>query len=170
MKDTAFAPRPDMEERLSIPYMLNSRNGRYQPVVRTKANVWPAGIVYGTVLDQANWLIANLNEGEFNGHRLLSKQTFSQMMTRQYERFTGPIGSGWLNETSGYGLTWWITQYKGDTLFAHSGSVNGYTAFLVGNLDKKTGYAILTNGHRAHSHLYKLAIRSLELLEECRRD
>ena len=168
MNDTAFAPRPDMEERLAIPYMFNSRKERQQPAIRVKANVWPAGIVYGTILNQANWLIANLNEGEFNGHRLISKNTFKQMMTRQFERFTGPIGNGWLNQTTGYGLTWWISQHEGDTLFAHSGSVNGYTAFMVGNLNKKTGFAILTNGHRAHSHLYKLALRSFELLEENR--
>jgi hypothetical protein len=43
--------------------------------------------------------------------------------------------------------------------------VSGYTAFIVGNLDKKTGFAVLTNGNRSHPHLYKLAIAALDLLE-----
>jgi CubicO group peptidase (beta-lactamase class C family) len=165
MMDTAFMPRPDMEERLAMPYAVDDKTGQNIPAHRTKANVWPAGIVYGTVLDQAKWLIANLNQGVYKGHRLISASTFQGMMVQQYDRFRGPIARGWLNETTGYGLTWWISQREGDTLFAHSGSVDGYTAFLAGNLDQKTGFAILTNGHRAHPHLYKLAIKALDLLE-----
>jgi len=165
MNDTAFAPRPDMEERLSIPYEIDRETGLSKPAVRVKANVWPAGIVYGTVTNQTNWLITNLNGGIFKGHRLISEETFEQVMTRQYDQFAGPVSRGWLNETTGYGLTWWISQRNGETLFAHSGSVTGYTAFLVGNREQKTGFAILTNGHRAHTHLYNLAIKALDLME-----
>ena len=85
--------------------------------------------------------------------------------TRQYDQFTGPISAGWLNETTGFGLTWWMSEREGETLFAHSGSVSGYTAFMVGNLDKKTGFAVLTNGNRAHKHLFELAVRALDLIE-----
>src|SRR4030095_14717668 len=52
---TAFEPRPDMEERLSIPYTVEEKTGSQTPTVRLKAAVWPAGLVYGTVLNQANW-------------------------------------------------------------------------------------------------------------------
>jgi len=51
-------------------------------------------------------------------------------------------------------------------LFAHSGSVPGYTAFLVGNLRQKTGFAILTNGNRSHKYLFALAVTALEMMEE----
>ncbi len=169
MNDTAFAPRPDMEERLAIPYVVDSKTGSQMPTIRLKANVWPAGIVYGTVTNQANWLLANLSGGVFKGCRLISEETFKQVMTRQFDQFAGRISEGWLNETTGFGLTWWISQRKGDTLFAHSGSVPGYTAFLVGNLNKKTGFAILTNGNRAHRYLFDLAIKALDLIEDCRK-
>lgn len=165
MDDTAFMPRPDMEERLAIPYVIDKRTRHHVPTRRTKADVWPAGIVYGTVLDQAKWLIANLNHGVFKGHQLISEATFQEVMTRQYDQFVGPLARGWLNETTGYGLTWWISMRNGDKLFAHSGSVSGFTAFLAGNLDKKIGFAILTNGDRSHPHLYALAIKALNLLE-----
>lgn len=168
MNDTAFMPRPDMEERLSIPYVVDRKTRHHVPTRRTKADVWPAGVVYGTVLDQANWLIANLNRGVFKDHRFISEETFQEVMTRQFDQFAGPIARGWLNETTGYGLTWWISERNGNKLFAHSGSVSGYTAFLAGNLDKKIGFAILTNGNRAHPHLYKLAIAALDLLEKNR--
>ncbi len=165
MKDTAFEPRPDMVERLAIPYFFDSKTKSYVPVGWSKANVWPAGIVYGTVLNQANWLIANLNHGVFKGRRLISESSFREMMTRQYDEFAGPLTEGWLNETTGYGLTWWISELDGEKIFAHSGSVMGYTAFLVGNLDKKVGFAVLTNGNRAHRYLFDLGLKAMEILE-----
>ena len=164
MTDTDFVPRPDMEERMAMPYVYNEQTGKQVPTIKFKANVWPAGIVWGTIQDQANWLIANLNGGVFKGRRLVSEQAFSEMMTRQYDQFAAPISAGWLNETTGFGLTWWISDRNGEKIFAHSGSVSGYTAFLAGNLDNKTGVAFLTNGNRAHAHLFKCALTCLDLM------
>src|SRR5205814_3877804 len=79
MTSTAFEPRPDMEERLAIPYVVDEKTGSQTGTVRLKASVWPAGIVYGTGLNQANWLIANLNVGGFNDKRLISEPTLEQM-------------------------------------------------------------------------------------------
>jgi CubicO group peptidase (beta-lactamase class C family) len=166
MTSTAFEPRPDMEERLSIPYTVDEKSGSQIPAVRLKASVWPAGIVYGTVLNQANWLIANLNGGVFKGKRIISEATLEQMFTRQYDQFKGGIEGIWGNETAGFGLTWWNEVRDGDRYFAHSGSVPGYTAFLLGNRDRKLGFAILTNGNRAHPHLFKLADRAMDLMKK----
>jgi CubicO group peptidase (beta-lactamase class C family) len=166
MTSTAFEPRPDMEERLSIPYTVDEKTGSQVGAVRLKAAVWPAGLVYGTVLNQANWLIANLNGGVFKGKRIIDDQTLEQMFTRQYDQFKGPVEGLWGNETAGFGLTWWVQVRDGDRYFAHSGSVPGYTAFLLGNRDRKLGFAILTNGNRAHPHLIKLADRAIDLLKK----
>ena len=166
MTSTAFEPRPDMEERLSIPYVVDEKTGSQVGTVRVKASVWPAGIVYGTVLNQANWLICNLNGGVFKGKRVISDQTLEQMFTRQYDQFKGGIEGIWGNETAGFGLTWWSEVRDGDRYFAHSGSVAGYTAFLLGNRDRKLGFAILTNGNRAHPHLFKLADKAIDLMKK----
>jgi CubicO group peptidase (beta-lactamase class C family) len=166
MTSTAFEPRPDMEERLSIPYTVDEKTGSQVGAERLKAAVWPAGLVYGTVLNQANWLIANLNGGVFKGKRIISEQTLEQMFTRQYDQFKGPIEGLWGNENAGFGLTWWVQVREGDRYFAHSGSVPGYTAFLLGNRDRKLGFAVLTNGNRAHPHLIKLADRAIDLLKK----
>lgn len=166
MTSTAFAPTPAMEERLSIPYALpRGPDPRPTPAQRVRASVWPAGIVYGTVLDQANWLITNLNNGVFDGKRIISEETMNQMFTRQYDQFKGPVEGIWGNASAGVGLTWWVEERDGDHFFAHSGSVQGYTAFLLGNRDRKLGFAILTNGDHAHPHLFKLADRALDLMK-----
>src|SRR5438128_10339256 len=166
MTNTAFEPRPDMEERLAIPYTVNEETGSQVATMRLKASVWPAGIVYGTVLNQANWLIANLNDGVFKDKRLISDKTLEQMFTRQYAQFKGKIENLWGNETAGFGLTWWTQIRDRDRYIAHSGSVPGYTAFLLGNRDRKLGFAILTNGNRAHPHLFRLADRAIDLMKK----
>ena len=166
MTSTAFEPTPEMEERLSIPYTMDAKTGSQAATVRLKASVWPAGIVYGTVLNQANWLITNLNGGVFKEKRIISEQTMEQMFTRQYDQFKGGIEGIWGNDTAGFGLTWWVQVRDGERYIAHSGSVPGYTAFLLGNRDRRLGFAILTNGNRAHPHLFKLADRAIDLLKK----
>ncbi len=165
MTSTMFDPTP-VEERLSIPYVVDEKTGGQVNTTRVKAAVWPAGLVYGTVLDQANWLIANLNNGVFKGKRLVSEKTMEQMFTKQYDQFKGPVEGLWGNEGAGFGLTWWVQVRDGDRYFAHSGSVGGYTAFLLGNRDRKFGFAVLTNGNRAHPHLIKLADRAIDLMKK----
>jgi CubicO group peptidase (beta-lactamase class C family) len=166
MTNSAFEPRPDMEERLGIPYIVDEKTGSQVATVRLKASVWPAGIVYGTVLNQSNWLIANLNGGLFKEKRVISEQILQQMFTRQYDQFKGTIENIWGNETAGFGLTWWTQTRDGDHYIAHSGSVPGYTAFLLANRDRKIGFAILTNGNRSHAHLFKLADKTLDLMKK----
>ncbi len=170
MNSTAFDPTPDLDERLSVPYVVNKETGKQQPTTRIRAAVFPAGVVYGTISDQANWLIANLNGGVFKGNRIISQATMDQMMTRQYDQFKGGIEGIWGNETAGFGLTWWTQIRDGDRYFAHSGSVDGYTAFLLGNRDRKFGFAILTNGNKAHPHLFKLADRAMDLMKKYSND
>jgi CubicO group peptidase (beta-lactamase class C family) len=156
-----------MEERLSMPYVVNQATGRPTATVRLKANVWPAGIVYGTVHDQARWVRFNLGDGTANGVRILSEATLEQMQTRQYDQFIGQgMAGGWGYDDPGYGLTWWTTTRDGERFFAHSGSVPGYTAFVMGNRTRGFGVALLTNGNRAHPHLVRISNLALDLLAE----
>lgn len=167
MISTAFEPTPEMEERLSIPYRPHRETGRLVAAERTKANVWPAGIVYGTVHDQANWVRFNLGDGTVGEERLLESSTMEQMQTLQFEEFAGGSMAGdWGYENPGYGLTWWLTTRDGEQFFAHSGSVTGYTAFVMGNRTRGFGIALLTNGNRAHPHLVRICNLALDLLVE----
>lgn len=165
MTSTAFSPTPEMEERLSIPYVPDPRTGELVAAGRTKADVWPAGVVYGTVHDQASWVRFNLGEGEVEGGRLLRPETLDQMHTLQFRQFSGGrMGGGWGYENAGYGLTWWVSTRDGEHFFAHSGSVSGYTAFVMGNRTRGFGIAVLTNGNRAHPHLVRICNLAMDLL------
>lgn len=164
MSSTAFAPTPEMEERLAVPYAPDSETGAQTPVARVRFSEWPAGGAWGTVENQARWLIASLNEGDFRGTRILRSETAELMQTRQYDRFTGPMAGGWGGPEAGYGLAWWTTTRDGERYIAHSGSVRGYTAFIHGNRDRGLGVAILTNGQRAHPHLVRISFLATDLM------
>ena len=167
MTSTVFEPPPATAERLAVPYVPDSETGRNVPTTRVKANVWPAGIVYGTVHDQANWVRFNLGDGSWGDGRLLEAATLDEMHTLQYEEFAGePMGGGWGYEDPGYGLTWWVSARGDERFFAHSGSVSGYTAFASGNRTRGFGVAFLTNGNRAHPHLVRLTRLVLDLMAE----
>jgi CubicO group peptidase (beta-lactamase class C family) len=160
-------PTPEMEERLAIPYVISEETGRPTATPRLKANVWPAGIVYGTVHDQASWVRFNLGDGLWAGEHIIRPSTLEEMQTLQYPEHAGdPMAGGWGYESPGYGLTWWVTTRNGESFFAHSGSVPGYTAFVMGNRTRGFGVAFLTNGHRAHPHLVRLSNLALDLLAE----
>lgn len=166
MASTDFAPTAEMMERLAVPYAPDPDLDVLVPVDRLRFAEWPAGGAWGTVLDQARWLIVNLNGGVYRDRRILSEETVELTHTRQFDDFTGPMAGDWGGEEAGYGLTWWTTTRGGERYFAHSGSVRGYTAFLHGNRDRRLGVAILTNGNRAHPHLVRLSFLATDLMAE----
>jgi CubicO group peptidase (beta-lactamase class C family) len=165
MTSTAFAPTPAMEERLAIPYVRDAR-GALQPTAWLKANVWPAGVVYGTILDQGRWLAFNLGDGTApDGARLIDPGTLEEMQSLQDSEHAGSkLGAGWGYDRTGYGFGWWATTRGDERFFAHSGSAPGYTSFLMGNRDRGVGIAVLTNGNQAEAALVRLSNLALDLL------
>ena len=167
MRSTEFDLRPEMEERLAIPYVPDEESSRPVATTRLKANVWPAGIVYGTIHDQARWVSFNLGDGMAGERRVLSEATIEEMQSLQFDQFAGePMGGGWGYDEPGYGLTWWTSTRGGERYFAHSGSVPGYTAFVMGNRGRGHGVVFLSNGNRAHPHLVRLSNLALDLMAE----
>jgi len=166
MSSLVFEPTPEIEERMAIPYVVDPVSGRQAPTERVKLAAYPAGVVYGSVYDLANWLIFNLNNGVFLGRRLISEAAIGEMFTRQYAQFKGGIEGMWGNESAGFGLAWWLQERDGESYFAHSGSLTGYTAFLLGNRDRRLGFTILTNGNEAHAHLFELGDMAIDLMKK----
>ncbi len=164
MRSTAFAPTPRMEEVLAVPYRPAQGNGALEPLARTRFAEWPAGGAWGTVHDQARWIMASVNGGRLGDAVLLDPATAELMQTRQFDRWRGPMTGGWGGDEAGYGLAWWTTTHRGERYIAHSGSVGGYTAFIHGNPGRGLGVAILTNGNRAHPHLVRLSFLATDLM------
>ena len=109
----------------------------------------------------ANWLILNFNGGVLNGRRLIGTGSLADVHTCQYEKLARTNAQG---KTTGYGLGWNVSDRGGDRYISHGGSLPGESAYEVGNLTRKIGVVILSNGKRASSQLRSIARKAIELM------
>ena len=80
---------------------------------------WPAGSVSSTATDMAKFMIAHLNDGEYNGQRILSAATAEKMHTRVFTHDPRLNGFAYgFYEKSGHGVR--IIGHGGDTQWFHS--------------------------------------------------
>ncbi len=84
---------------------------------------YPAGFAMSTVLDVANFAIMQLNQGNFQGHQLLSPESIRLMHSIQADLYTV--------KGTGYGLTFFTEQYKGARLVWHDGGISSFVSKFV---------------------------------------
>jgi CubicO group peptidase (beta-lactamase class C family) len=103
--------------------------------LRDIASVAPAGALFSNVLDMAAWLRFQLGNGVFDGKRLIAEATLAETRKPQIE----VPGMG------GYGLGWFVRDWKEQPFIEHSGNIDGYSA-SVGFLPAAgVGYVYLSN-------------------------
>jgi CubicO group peptidase (beta-lactamase class C family) len=108
--------------------------------------VAPAAAVNSNVVDMARWMRANLAEGELDGRRIFSVATAREMQSIQY-----PLGvSAWAAENlgrrfNGYGLGWFVSDYRGQKVVSHSGGLTGMISLQTLLPDVGLGVIVLTN-------------------------
>jgi CubicO group peptidase (beta-lactamase class C family) len=103
--------------------------------LRDIASVAPAGSIHSSVLDMAAWLRFQLGDGVFAGKRLIQGATLAE--TRKVQIAIGSTG--------GYGLGWFVRDWKGQPFIEHGGNIDGFSAsvgFLPG---ADIGYVLLSN-------------------------
>ncbi len=88
----------------------------------------PAGGINTTANEIANWMILQLNKGEFKGKRIISEKAFEQMHSPQMvDNWNSPYEE---HGESSCGLGWFIWAYRGEKLAVHSGFF-GSQVFLL---------------------------------------
>jgi len=103
--------------------------------LRDIASVAPAGSIHSNVLDMAAWLRFQLGDGVFAGKRLIQEATLAE--TRKQQIAIGGMG--------GYGLGWFVRDWKGQVFVEHGGNIDGFAAsvgFLPG---ADVGFVLLSN-------------------------
>ena len=108
--------------------------------------VAPAAAINSNVVDMARWMRVNLNEGEYEGRRLFDVRTAREMQRIQY-----PLGvSTWAAENlgrrfNGYGLGWFVSDYRGRKVVSHSGGLTGMISLQTLLPEEGLGVIVLTN-------------------------
>jgi CubicO group peptidase (beta-lactamase class C family) len=111
-------------------------------------NTNPAGGINSGAEDMAKWIRAQLDSGRVGGKRLWTQET-----TRQQWSLVTPIDPGEpppelaprRHSFGGYGLGFFLSDYRGLKLVTHTGGLPGYVSRVAMIPDKKLGVVVLTN-------------------------
>jgi len=143
-------PTPAMTEMMAYPYATIPEGGR-TPLHRTVFSDYPAGGAYMRAEDMARFLGAHLNEGRFNGHRILSSKLVELSHTPN------------TTNQEGYGLGWWMpNDGTGRNRIEHGGRATGFTVSMLGDLDTGVGAYVVTNA--TDQACYRIADAALRLM------
>jgi len=124
--------------KIAIPY--TTLFGLYikLPFIDSKADAH--GGLYTTVFDLSHYLLAYMNGGEYNGTRILKKETIENITTLQYPNSTDYIFR--------YGLGWWFwnnTNLNGEWCGGHAGDTLGGSANMVIRFSDNVGIIYFWN-------------------------
>jgi len=127
-------------------------DGKLQPIpFENLDNAGPAGSINSSVADMSKWVLLQLNRGKIPGTetRIFSEKSSQTMWTQQT---VIPVGEGGPAELktfkanlSGYGLGWFLRDYRGRKLVGHSGGVAGFVTRVLLVPQEDLGVVILTN-------------------------
>ncbi|MCA1624492.1 MAG: serine hydrolase [Acidobacteria bacterium] len=146
-----FKPLGMMNSNLSIKEMEQAKDYsfgyEYNPDTKeTKRqpfkqfpNVAPAGAINSSAKDMAQWLKFMLGGGSVNGKRLVSEESFAELVKPQMK----------VAGKTSYGLGWMLEDWNGMKVVHHGGSIDGFNAMVAMIPEKKLGFVMLTNVSRS---------------------
>jgi len=107
-------------------------------------NLAPAGSISSSASDMSKWVMALLNAGKLNGKEIIPASAIGQ--TRTPHSILGN-GGHMFNKAhfALYGLGWFLEEYAGRKIVAHTGGVNGFVTSVCLVPEEKLGIIVLTN-------------------------
>jgi len=107
-------------------------------------NMAPAGSISSSVNDMSKWVMAQLNNGKLDGKEVIPVAAIGQ--TRTPHSILGN-GGHMFNKAHFmlYGLGWFMEEYTGKKIVAHTGGVNGFVTSVCLIPEEKLGIIVLTN-------------------------
>jgi CubicO group peptidase (beta-lactamase class C family) len=121
-------------------------------------NAGPAGSINSSVADMSQWLLLQLNHGKIPGTdtRVFSEKSSKDMWTQQS---IYPVDAGGLDALEalrprfyGYGMGWFLRDYKGRKLVGHPGGVGGFVTRVMLVPEENLGVVILTNADEVYAY------------------
>jgi CubicO group peptidase (beta-lactamase class C family) len=104
----------------------------------------PAGIIYSSVGDMSKWVRVLLADGKWQDKTIIPASAINQTRTPQ-----SVVGNGGhpFNKVhfSLYGLGWFLEDYSGRKVVAHTGGVNGFVTSVALVPEEGLGIVVLTN-------------------------
>lgn len=120
-------------------------NGKLEVIPRYTNSIFDAAAgLYASINDLSHWLIAQMNDGNYNGKQLFSKKQHDEMWKSQTIL---PLRNPYPYSTnfSSYGLGWKLTDVNGHLEVSHTGGLDGIVTQSIMFPKEKLGIIVLTN-------------------------
>jgi len=144
MDRTMFSPQRAAADRNHTQgrEVLNGRQVTV-PLFRNTPILNPAGGVYSTADDLANWMLVHLSGGQFQGRQVIQPSTLADIHRTQM------AGGATVRDPEfvpiGYGLGWFTDIYRGRPMVEHGGNLPGVSTLVALLPDERLGVTILVN-------------------------
>lgn len=137
MTHTSDRVRNGLEEHATGQYSRDA-GGRFIRVAPYGFDHDGASANWSSANDLARFLLLHLNDGEYKGRRVLTRESARAM--RELTAVRNPA-----DPESGYGVAWAVGPYLGVPAFAHSGGMPGVSTRIRGFPEQDCGYVVLLN-------------------------
>ena len=112
--------------------------------------IGPAGSINSNVIDMANWLIMNLNGGQFKDQQIIAETTLKELHSAQMPlvpeaMLYPPLETHPEIGQASYGFGWFVQNYRGHRWVHHGGNIDGFCAMVSLLPQDKLGLVVLTN-------------------------
>lgn len=114
--------------------------GQFVPYAHYGFADYPDGQLRSNVYDLANFMIAVLQNGAFNGEELLTNSSLNEMLTPQVPTLEPTQGLNWYQELI------FLTGGGTVDVWGHNGGESGVSTDMYINPDNNIGVAVLSNG------------------------
>lgn len=114
------------------------------PIQPYELTTYPDGGLRTSVADLSRFFVALLNEGDFQGTRILDTASAVEMLRFQYDATNKPDNVNLSGEDSVNSGIFWATKYD-VTRIGHNGADPGVIAMMLSNLSKDIGVIVFFN-------------------------
>ncbi len=134
MRDSSFRLTQEMAAKVATGYEY--RKGRYRPEPLDYFNIAPAAGLFSTASDMAHFLIAQMEDGRYEGARILSEATAREMHRRQFAEDPRLAG-----RTFGF----YERYVNGYRAIGHGGNIRGFASLLMLVPKQHVGFFVVFN-------------------------
>ena len=136
----------DLKDNFAMPHNESGGKLRALPLGNIDNSIGLAGL-NSSVSDVAKWLRLQLGRGTFEGKQIFKKERSGEMW--QQNIFIGvnpfPAKEAPTQMFSGYGLGWFLNDYRGRKVVSHSGGLDGMITQTAMMPQENLGLVVLTN-------------------------
>ncbi|MDB4892171.1 MAG: beta-lactamase [Gemmatimonadetes bacterium] len=142
----ALVSQIEGKPNVAVPHADIRDTVRVVPIKSTDA-VAPAGSVWSSVSDMSKWMRFVLDSGRVGTKRLISPANFRELVAPQMR---APMPQYPALELSSphffsYALGWFVQDYHGETVWMHTGSIDGMSAIIGLLPEQRVGVFVLGN-------------------------